>query len=280
MLSLTPFLLFPIVGGYYFSNKFIASQYMAYRDDGHRLYFRSILYGFFMTIICIELHVILIGYADLNYINLYSIDYLFAEADLEGTHIPADDIFIVLCTTLLVGPILAGFLNKIVQFIDSMYVYVITRIMDVYANELPVIMPPIQTFFLRQAVDTYDFEMMLLENFISQIPVLFSLKNGKFYVGLSLTAPNPQVERKHIKILPLLSGYRTTDHTIKITTDYMKTYFELLQEPKDYEATIEDFDVVFPADQIISSHAFDFQIYEKLFERSEDSIEQPHHEDS
>ena len=80
-----------------------------------------------------------------------------------------------------------------------------------------------------------------------------------------MTAPNPVNERRAIRILPLVSGYRDQDtHEFYITTDYLGVLGVVDDDENPYldHLELEDFEVVIPTDQICSCHLFDLEAFE------------------
>jgi len=131
---------------------------------------------------------------------------------------------------------------------------------------------------LRKAIKENDFELLVYRAAQTESPIMFTLNTGKVYVGKVVRGPNPAEQRHAVRIAPLLSGYRSKEtHEFKITTDYYEAMSELAKpsaERSDYfqNLELEDFEIVFPSDQICSAHFFDMGVYANHF-LNEDDLE-------
>ncbi len=176
-------------------------------------------------------------------------------------------IFLILCFSMFLGPVVGHLINYGIAILDSSF----------FEGKTLPMFPEQQaeTGYLKgrllyYIVSTSDFELLVFSAYIQQTLIIFSLKNRKFYVGIVLSAPNPSAERKHIRIMPAFSGYRDElTHRTHFTTDYLKIYKEYRKHPEYYSLTEDkfyrSFDVVIPAEQIVSCHPHEEEIY-KLFD--------------
>lgn len=109
--------------------------------------------------------------------------------------------------------------------------------------------------------------------------LLFTLKSGKVYIGITTVAYNPGVDRKYIQLLPFFSGYRKEeDKTLVLTTSYLQADEAMTQErsqpnspsgdrpvePVEIGDDAETFEVVLPVVEIQSASRFDITRYDQL----------------
>ena len=88
--------------------------------------------------------------------------------------------------------------------------------------------------------------------------IMFSVKNGKVYVGFVASLQDPSRTMQFIKIVPLMSGYRDKDtKVVQFTTFY----------PQVDEAgqPVKAFEVVLPAGELQSVNLFDETVHAKYF---------------
>src|SRR6185312_11598643 len=82
--------------------------------------------------------------------------------------------------------------------------------------------------------------------------------------GFSIEARSSRDEKEWVRLEPLLSGYRNEKHEFIDTTDYAWLHRDTLPIP--YRRS--DFDILIPASDITSVHAFDLNIYLRHFPTS------------
>lgn len=115
------------------------------------------------------------------------------------------------------------------------------------------------------AVSKDDFDLILFRAWASSMPVSFTLNTGKVYVGYILRSVDPDEEEKSLRILPLLSGYRTPEHKIWFTTDY-KRFLEEIEEPDSDSHLVHldfsDFEIAIVRSVIVTANLFDLDAYE------------------
>jgi hypothetical protein len=106
-----------------------------------------------------------------------------------------------------------------------------------------------------------ELEEFLLITSARNLPVMLTLASKKVYVGFSLEANASRGKRDWVRIEPLISGYRDEDQEFVYTTDYGWLHASGSQE----SIRREDFDIIVPASDIVSAHAFDLNIYVQQF---------------
>ncbi len=252
-MSLTPFLFLPLVGGYAFSIIWNASLYWTARESGHKLYFRAIFYAIFLTAVATELHVIFFDH--FWYQNIL----LLVSNVIQADHTPVSiwgttSKLTVLIFSFALGPSIGHLLN----LPNSRFLQKST-----FCQEW-------QKLLLHNAIKNNDFELLVARSLYRTLPIFFSLQCGKVYVGWAVRAPNPIEERKAIRILPLMSGFRhEATQEVEFTTDYLEVFTRLDDDEHDdlFHLELDDFEIVIPIDQISSSHLFDLNAYEHFQEK-------------
>jgi hypothetical protein len=106
-----------------------------------------------------------------------------------------------------------------------------------------------------------ELEEFLLITSTRNLPVMLTLTSGKVYVGFSLEANASRGTKDWVRIEPLISGYRGNDQEFIYTTNY--SWLHTSSSPQGVRR--EDFDIIVPASDIVSAHAFDLNIYVQQF---------------
>jgi len=107
-----------------------------------------------------------------------------------------------------------------------------------------------------------ELEEFLLITSARNLPVMLTLASKKVYVGFSLEANASRGKKDWVRIEPLVSGYRDDDQEFVYTTDY--SWLHASSSPQN-SVRREDFDIIVPASDIVSAHAFDLNIYVQQF---------------
>ncbi len=115
-----------------------------------------------------------------------------------------------------------------------------------------------------KAIENDELMKLLKHSIDIEIPIMFTLGNGKVYVGWPTTAPNPTKEIRFIRILPYISGYREElTHQVFFTSNY-EVILETVDNPNNEtldHLTSEDFEILIPVDNLTSAHLFDAAAY-------------------
>lgn len=115
---------------------------------------------------------------------------------------------------------------------------------------------------LKSAIKYNELEKLIHLSASNCRPILFTLTSGKVFVGTALEGTNPAVDRKFVRISPLMSGYRDKDtHEVIFTVDYLFVF----TDDRPSHLSVEDFEVVLPVDQLCASHLFDIDTYYSRF---------------
>lgn len=113
-----------------------------------------------------------------------------------------------------------------------------------------------------------DLEMLLLRSLRKTEQLSISLASGKVYVGFVTSAVDASFDRKHMKLLPTVSGYRDpATRELMVTHEYAEVYQQLMKdESADLVAHADDFQLVIPISEIVTASLFDPDVYE-MFQR-------------
>lgn len=235
-MKIVSLIVFSLVGGYAFSTIWTPSLYHAARESGHRLYLRVVFYTIFLLLISLFIHILLFVNSQ-YYINFIEFIGVFVNLSPNELSIFSQSSKIsILILSFILGPLLGHLLNfPKWAFITNIY--------------LPIL--EIKPFFLyekmilQHAIKNNDFEKLIARSVYDKFPILFTLEAGKVYVGWSVSVPNPTQERKSVRILPIISGYRD-NKTKKVifTTDYYSVLVGASNEAENY--SLEDFEVIIP----------------------------------
>ncbi|WP_341327255.1 hypothetical protein [Methylotuvimicrobium sp. KM2] len=236
-------LILPLVGGYAFSSIWIGSLYHSARESGDRLYFRALFYALWLLSISYLLHFTIYVRCDEYGYQLLLLSKIINPEISTIAPFGKESQFVVYIYSLVLGPLLALLLN-IPKWLPS--------------NRFACIYDFTVKKTLLHAIKTNDFEQFIFNCFYQNKPALFTLASNKLYLGLLIDAPNPVQDRRYIKFLPILSGFREKDtQQIKFTTDYQFIF--------ENNFNVEDFEIVIPLEQIVSAHQFDLTIYNERF---------------
>lgn len=117
----------------------------------------------------------------------------------------------------------------------------------------------------KVVADTGDFLEVLLDQSIRELKqVSITLKSGKVYIGFVTSAFDPADERKYMKMMPTLSGYRdSATHQLMIVQDYSEAYQNLADDdPAFLDRMADEFQLVLPIAEVASANLFDPAVYE------------------
>lgn len=111
-------------------------------------------------------------------------------------------------------------------------------------------------------------ELLFIKGLLDQIPVALSLKSGKVYIGyITAEGDTNTNERKQVRILPMLSGYRHADtKELNVTTNYAATIQKL-----DYELPVP-YDIVIPIIEIETARFHDEALFSGFQNNERDKI--------
>lgn len=234
----------PLVGGLIFCSTWNFTRWRVAREDGHRLYFRAVLFGAILFAFVASINSLIE-----NYCPRYSSVITFAKSHIEpmakdkNSAAAVADLTIVCFLTMLAGWPLALLLNLGFK----------------------------RNYWLRQAIKKDALEAFLLDAADDDISIAITMDDRKVYVGYVVSGFDPAIGRKCIFLLPLISGYRDSQtHKVNFTTFYTDLYGDNsaskttpLPAPLEH-LTAEDFITVLPVERIASYRLFDALAYSEF----------------
>lgn len=252
-----------LISGYGFLANWKLAQWYTARQAGHRLYLRIALYGMFMFIISCLIYAAIWP----KEIYQFYLDYHSHQQSGSTTPFEFSQYTFLLIKIQLIS-VLCGVLGG----------HLLTALFTYFFKTLNLKL-------LEDALKDNDFELLLMRSMKKITPVLFTAKSGKVYAGLVNRSEEPQNARTHIRILPLLSGYRDINTLrVEFTTNYHDIYMQLgigLENgvqvnpgvgPHPY-LVLEDFELILPFKDIQSANLFDidtFLAFESQAQASDD----------
>jgi hypothetical protein len=204
------------------------------RLDGYHLYFRAAKYG--------SLFVFLAG---VSFVMLYAIsgDALLALASkikltfnksLDVDNSSIFNILIVAMIGIIYSRLAAWFLNFLIPGEFSFY----------------------------SAIKNDDLELLLYRALVNDDTIAISMENKKEYIGYVVRGFEPEEERKFLRILPMLSGFRDkATGKITYTTPYEEVIKHMCRDDNKANMSSEDFEMILPVLDIKSAHIFDIETY-------------------
>lgn len=234
----------PLVGGLIFCSNWNFTRWRVAREDGHRLYFRAVFFGalIFVLVAVAHTHVEQTSPQYAKAVKFVK-DFVRPIAKEKTSAEAVADLTTICLISMVAGLPLAWFLNIFFR----------------------------KSYWLRRAIKRDVLEAFLLDAADSDNSIAVTMDDQKVYVGYIVENSDPTEDRKCIRLLPLMSGYRNETHKVTFTTFYTELYGsvgsrnqgEPLPAPLEH-LTPEDFITVLPADRITSYRRFDASAYREF----------------
>ena len=235
----------PLVGGLIFCSNWNFTRWRVAREEGHRLYFRAVLFGalIFALIAGVRPYVESAS-PHFSWVVKLAKELVQPLAKEKSSAPAVADLTITCFLAMLAGWPLAWLLNLVFW----------------------------RNYWLRCAIKKDELEGFLLNAADREISIALTMDDGKVYVGYVVAGFDPAIGRKCILLLPLMSGYRDQQtHKVNFTTFYTELYggdgptdqTVPLPDPLQH-LTAEDFITVLPADRIVSYRLFDAPAYRQF----------------
>lgn len=274
-MGLLTLILIPLIAGYAFNSSFFISRYVSVREEGYRLYFRAALYGVALLIISALIYMLLATsggdvLGNGSYLPLSGVS-IFTDLQNSSTYAEVQyAAFKILAITLLLGVALGHVLNSITNaayWLEDRLPFFVWGVSHLLR---------LKWYYLKFVIRNDDFEKLILRAMSLDLPVSFTMTNGKVYIGYVIRAIDPgEGERTHVRILPVKSGRRRENGTLEITTDYYQFYKDLIEERIEERIEREDkddlylgvagnYEIVLPAREIHSSNLFIQEAYNQF----------------
>ena len=223
--------LIPILGGYWLLTHLYLTRFGALRDSGYHLFFRSAFYGLVLAFVA--------------YLIILVLEHYFPWIDdLWKLHAPSR-YYGAAILSIVLGLLLPFILNP-------------------FCNR--------EKAALRVAKNSGDLiELMIAESLDREMLIELSLRSGKSYIGFALKSEMAERTESDIALIPIASGHRDKDtQELEITTNYAPVIQKCLEDGSDPSDLInEDFRVVIPRSEIISTRLFLPEAYQRFQETYE-----------
>lgn len=245
-MSLAFLLLLPVLlSGYLFSQNCCLTRFRVVRLEGYHLYFRCALSGSIFFLLAMALFWVMVAYLPESILSVghdvkRSFDRVFSTS---GS---------------------AVFGATVISLLSILIAYVLLHIVN-------RIVPKEYAAFL--AIQYDDLELLIYRAVTQLKAVSITVENGKVYVGWILFGFEANDERKFIRMLPIMSGYRD-EVTKKVSfTTFYEPIIEAITQSTDLEDS--DFEVILPVSDLKSANLFDAETYLKFqaayYEQAKDS---------
>lgn len=223
-----------VTAGYIIATHCYRFRYQTARESGHRLYLTCAVLGGLMTFLSVALLAALAG-------GLWLFESLCGVQAFPGV-MPEN----LLSTASILNIPLA-----------------------LLASRLYNRRPGVKAKNLSRAWQKDDFSSLLSYAIHNEKLVAVTLANRKVYIGLVARTNEPQWESAHVTLLPFYSGYREEKVLrLEITNTYDEVfdYFSCQQSGEQSVFAVEDFYVVIPLSEIVSSHVFNPEIFQRIYD--------------
>lgn len=261
-MGLLTFLILPIISGYVFALTWQGSRYHVARMQGYALYFKSAYYGLILSVISALCLMILVS-NEAVILAETSETVCFLYPFLCNVDFQSVSFLIIVCLVGILGGYLLNALGYLLGWLISVLVNACCDVETFNLNAW---------FLYQRTIKDNDFERLIFRAIKRVMPLYLTLRNNKVYVGYVIRTIDPANERKEIRILPLLSGYRDKDNCrVYFTTKYDKIYRSIKEQqegnlPEDDVSHLAygDFEIVIPVSEIITSSLFDLSAYNRF----------------
>ena len=267
----------PLLAGYLFANTWQLTKYRAAREESQRLYFLAAFYGIFIAICAFLSCMALLPLAEASItragqllIELAPLSLLIATPESalpKAVHAGLMACFLGM--TLIWGCTLGIALNGITAIVIAIAAWLGKSVPDGSWTQRAALclaraINPV-LLAIRNRGD--DIEHLLVRSVERTMPIQVTLNSRKVYVGNVVEMVEPQNDRKTLRLLPLLSGYRDeNDFSLVFTTEYTRIYEQVLKPAESATdgtpaLQIEDFEIVVQLRDVVSINLFDFNTY-------------------
>ena len=226
-------LIITAVSGYIFSDQCVKYKYLLPREDGQRLYLRSLVFGLPFLVLCFSI-------SELLFWLSHHFEFIPVSLGLKEE----TQWMLIGFGTFLSSWVLAQAYNWKVGDIGRRL-----------------------KFF--EAMQKNDFERILSESMQQLEPVAISMDNRKFYVGMVYDSIEPELTSSYLTIIPFLSGYRdkdTLDVNLQVKYEPVLDALQLETGASGNKTinteVLKKYFMVVPRDRITSIHLYNPELYD------------------
>ena len=216
----------PVLSGYLFLTNLNFTRYGILKESGYHVLFRSAFIGILLFIVSSGITLILTNSGHIDLLEIVEI------------LVPIDNA-ITLSLTFLLGLVLPIPLNLFYSAEQA------TNKVAERNGELT--------------------KLLIDESFGWYLPIEFSLRSGKSYIGYVIETQFTLKNQSDIALIPIASGYRDKDtKKLVITTNYSQFIEKVFLEDglEAEKSGIYKFRLVIPMSEIVSARYFDREIYD------------------
>lgn len=219
-------LILPLVAGYYLLTRFYPFKYKQQRLDRQRLIFESILLAVCVSVITYFIRLFIEFITPNDVCNL-----VYSKFPIKTQYIGTS------LATLLLTVI---FTESVNFFLDK-------------------------EKFIKKAIKSVgnEFELLLKSSFEHRRMLQITLKNDKVYVAWVKELPIPSISN-YIRVIPVMSGYRTDEKEVEYTTHYLTVYAEYVKDGETLNISDLNVDLVINNSEIVTLSYFDSKMYKKF----------------
>src|SRR5690606_12080460 len=220
-------LILPLVAGYYLLTRFYPLKYKQQRLDRQRLIFESILIAVCISVITYLIRIVV------GLILPTFCDALHSKLPIKTPYIGTSLAILVLSIAF------AEFTNL---FLDK-------------------------EKYVKKAIKSVgnEFELLLKSSFEHRKMLQITLKNEKVYVAWVKELPIPSISN-YIRVIPVMSGYRTENREVEYTTHYLSVYADYVKNGETLNISDLNVDLVINNSEIVTLSYFDLKMYKKFNE--------------
>lgn len=229
-------LLFPLVAGYCIIHICYLTRYRGQGLDGYRLLIECVVVGLLV--------------APLSVWAVFALEPRLPSLFAWLREVLPFDYSVEAVALLTTGLVVPALLNLVVWLLPSGKKRASVHVLRRYGD-------PLTRLFLSAVLRSQ--------------PILVGMEDGKIYVGQIVMSLGLNPKTRHIRLLPLLSGYRdAATKSAVFTTRYRRVYQRIEEgdDPLLARFTASDFQVVLPLEKIESARLFDLDVYRRYFQDS------------
>lgn len=260
----------PLLSGYLFVTTWFRTSYQIKRDNSQKIYFRAAFWGLWLFALSFGIATFFRSELQpfLKFMNLWREQIILTD----GEALQVNLIFWLLCLggTLLLGMIAGFILNWITALFSTplAFYYFLFKDRKLSFSEKAKLFwyKPYQNAKMsevKKAIHGFnsEIEIILFRALELGMPVSITTV-GKVYVGYVVGSIEAEPKRESLRVLPVISGYRSKD-TMKVTftTFYDSVYQQFNANPKLKHLHPILFELVIPESEIKSINLFDVKAY-------------------
>ena len=275
--ALTAFI--TVMSGYVFVSTWHRTRYLLLRQPSQRIYFRAAFWGFWLYVLALAVTLLGSRTFEAEWARVWqSVSPLVPELGL-GVAAPISKHVIASLVLCLVMGMLGGYALNWCELLRRWPKDWRLSLLTTLKGDKSVVMGLYGLTSrrpLRRAVEylNADLERILLRALREEQPICLSMADRKVYIGFLCGAVDPSDMNDMLRILPYMSGFRSSESLELVITDYYDELYlyregESVIDTADTESSKvpasrrdqSDFEVALPIREIRSCRLFDTRLY-------------------